>query len=85
MVYELMMKNIIEENGVASSAYKGSVISKENELEILMDRITGSSEVEPKKLKIALKHAVENDNLELIDSDGKVRWKWRSFLPPQEL
>ena len=74
----------IEENGLLSKLYRSSAIDKENELELLMNRIADSNEVDPKKLKTALQHAVENDDLELNENDGKVGWKWRSFLPPQK-
>jgi radical SAM superfamily enzyme YgiQ (UPF0313 family) len=79
-LYDLMMKNHIEESGSLSLSARGSVISKEKGLEILMDRITGSSDMDPKKLKTALQHAIENGDLELNDSDGEVGWRWRSFL-----
>jgi radical SAM superfamily enzyme YgiQ (UPF0313 family) len=81
MLYELMMNNVIEENGSLSLSARGSVISKEKGLEILMARITGSRDMDPKKLETALQHAIENGDLELNDSDGEVGWKWRSFLP----
>jgi radical SAM superfamily enzyme YgiQ (UPF0313 family) len=84
-LYDLMMKNRIEENGALGLAVKDSGINKEKGLEILMDRITGSSEMDPQKLKTVMQHAVENGDLELNDSDGNVGWKWRSFLPPQKL
>ena len=84
-LYDLMMSAQIEESGVLALAANGSSINTENGLKILIDRIKGSSEIDPKKLKPALQHAVENGDLELNDSEGKVGWKWRSFLPPQKL
>jgi radical SAM superfamily enzyme YgiQ (UPF0313 family) len=84
-LYDLMMSAQIEESGVLALAANGSSIHTENGLKILIDRIKGSSEIDPKKLKPALQHAVENGDLELNDSEGKVGWKWRSFLPPQKL
>jgi len=81
-LYDLMMKNHIEESGSLSG--RSSVISKEKGLEILMARITGSSDMDPQKLKTALQHAIEKEDLELNDSDGKLGWKWRSFLPPAQ-
>ncbi len=83
-LYDLMMKNHIEESGSLSLSGRSSVISKEKGLEILMDRITGSSDMDPQKLKTALQHAIEKEDLELNDSDGKLGWKWRSFLPPAQ-
>ena len=81
-LYDLMMKNHIEESGSLSLSAGGSVISKEEGLGILMDRITGSSDMDPQKLKPALQHAIENGDLEFNDSAGEIGWKWRSFLPP---
>jgi radical SAM superfamily enzyme YgiQ (UPF0313 family) len=83
-LYDLMMNALIEESRALALPARGSAISKEKGLEILMDRITGSGEIDPKKLKTALQHAVENGDLELNDSDGKVGWKWRSFLLPAQ-
>ncbi len=81
-IYDLMMNPDIEKSGVLSLPTGGSVINKENELGILMDRIAGSSEIDRRKLKTALQHAIENGDLELSDSHGRVGWKWRSFLKP---
>jgi radical SAM superfamily enzyme YgiQ (UPF0313 family) len=83
-LYDLMMKNQIEESGSLSLSARGSVISKEKGLEILMDRITGSSDMDPQKLKTALQHAIEKQDLELNDSAGRVEWEWRSFLLPAQ-
>jgi radical SAM superfamily enzyme YgiQ (UPF0313 family) len=83
-LYDLMMKNQIEESGSLALSARGSVISKEKGLEILMDRITGSSDMDPQKLKTALQHAIEKQDLELNDSAGRVEWEWRSFLLPAQ-
>ena len=83
-LYDLMMKNQIEKYGELASPVGGCMINREKGLEILMDRIIGSSEIDPKKLKSALQQAVENEDLEINNSDGTVQWKWRSFLPPEQ-
>jgi radical SAM superfamily enzyme YgiQ (UPF0313 family) len=80
MLYELLMNNIIEENGSLSLSARGSVISKEKSLEILIDRITRSSDMDPNKLKVTLQQVVEDGNLKLNHRDGKLRWEWDSFL-----
>jgi hypothetical protein len=49
-----------------------------------MDRITGSSDMDPQKLKTALQQAIEKQDLELNDSAGRVEWEWRSFLLPAQ-
>ncbi len=81
MLYELMIKNIIEENGSLSLSDKGSKMNPEMGLEVLIDRITRSNDMDPNKLKVTLQQAVENRNLKLNHRDGKLRWEWDSFLP----
>ncbi len=77
-LYDLMMKNHIEECGILSLSARGSVISKEKGLEILIDRITRSSDMDPDKLKVTLPQVVENGNLKLNHKDGTLRWEWES-------
>ncbi len=79
-LYDLMMQNHIEESGSLSLSDRGSVISKEKSLEILIDRITRSSDMDPNKLKVTLQQVVEDGNLKLNHRDGKLRWEWDSFL-----
>ena len=82
-LYDVMMKNLIEEIGALSLPARGSAISKQKGFEMLMEGLTDSNEMDPKKLKIALQCAIENGDLELNDNGGRVGWKWRSFLPPE--
>jgi radical SAM superfamily enzyme YgiQ (UPF0313 family) len=79
-VYDLMMQNQIEACGMLSRAAAGSKISEEKGLEILIDRILGSSDMDPNRLKVTLQQVVENGNLKLIHRDGALRWEWDSFL-----
>ena len=78
MLYELMMKNLIEENGSLSLSDKGSKMNAEMGLEVLMDRITCSSDMDPNKLKVTLQQMVANGNLKLNRKDGMLRWEWES-------
>ncbi len=78
MLYELMMKSIIEENGSLSLSDNGSKMKPEIGLEVLLGRITRSSDMEPNKLKVILQQMVENGNLKLSHSDGTLRWEWES-------
>ncbi|MDH3886164.1 MAG: B12-binding domain-containing radical SAM protein [Desulfobacterales bacterium] len=75
-LYDLMMKNHIEECGILSLSARGSVVSKEKGLEILIDRITHSGDMDPNKLKATLQQVVENGDLKLNHRDGKLRWEW---------
>ena len=76
MIYELMMKNMIEENGSLSLSDNDSKMNAEMGLEVLMDRITRSSDMDPNKLKVTLQQVVENGNLKLNHKDGQLRWEW---------
>jgi radical SAM superfamily enzyme YgiQ (UPF0313 family) len=78
MLYELMMKNIIEENGSLSLSDNGAKMNAEIGLEVLMDRITRSGDMDPNKLKVTLQRVVENGNLKLNRKDGTLRWEWES-------
>jgi radical SAM superfamily enzyme YgiQ (UPF0313 family) len=80
MLYDLMMKNQIEACGWLSRAAADSEISKEKGLEILIDRINRSSDMDSNKLKVTLRQVVENGNLKLIHTDGKLRWEWQDNL-----
>ena len=78
MLYDLMMQNQIEACGLLPIAAAESEISKEKGLEILIDRIKSSSDMDSSKLKATLQQVVENGNLKLIHKDGKLRWEWAS-------
>jgi radical SAM superfamily enzyme YgiQ (UPF0313 family) len=77
-LYELMMQNIIEENGSLSLSDEGSKMNAEKGLEVLMNRITRSNDMDPDKLKVTLQQVVENGSLKLNHGDGKLRWEWES-------
>jgi len=78
MLYELMMKSIIEEKGSLSLSDNGAKMNPDIGLEVLMDRITRSSDMDPNKLKVTLQQVVENGNLKLNHKDGTLRWEWES-------
>jgi anaerobic magnesium-protoporphyrin IX monomethyl ester cyclase len=79
-LYDLMMQNQIEACGLLSLSDRDSVISKEKSLEVLIDRITRSSDMDPRRLKVTLQQVVEDGNLKLIRRDDRLRWEWDSFL-----
>jgi radical SAM superfamily enzyme YgiQ (UPF0313 family) len=80
MLYDLMMQNHIEDCGSLSLAAVGLEISKEKGLEILIDRITRSSDMDPDRLKATLQQVVEDGNLKLNQKGDELRWEWDSFL-----
>jgi hypothetical protein len=75
-----MMRNIIEESGSLSLSDEGSKMNAEKGLEVLLDRIAPSRDMDPNKLKVTLQQVVENGSLKLNHRDGKLRWEWDSFL-----
>ena len=78
IVYELMMKNIIEENG--TWPHQGSQMSAEINLKWLVDRIICAHNVDRKILVSALALAAANGNLDYHDTGGRVKWQWRNHL-----
>jgi hypothetical protein len=80
MLYDLMMQNHIEGCGLLSIAAASPGISREKGLEILIDRLKRSSDMDPNKLKVTLQQVVDDGNLKLIHRDGKLRWEWASSL-----
>ena len=78
MLYELMMKNIIEENGSLSLSENNSKMNTEKGLEVLLDRIRRFSDMDPNKLKATLQQVVANGNLKLNHRDGQLKWEWES-------
>jgi radical SAM superfamily enzyme YgiQ (UPF0313 family) len=83
-LYELMMHARFEESGSIALSARGSASSQKMGLEMLMDRITASIDIDSQKLKAALQHAIQNGVLELSGSDGRLSWQWRSFISPEE-
>jgi len=79
-LYDLMMNAEFEESGSLALSDRGSEISPQKGLEMLMDRITASIDIDPQKLRAALQQAVQNEDLELRDSEGMMSWRWQSFL-----
>ncbi len=78
MLYDLMMQNHIEACGLLPLTAAGLEISREKSLEILIDRIVRSSDMDSNRLKATLPQVVENGNLKLIHRDGRLRWEWEN-------
>jgi radical SAM superfamily enzyme YgiQ (UPF0313 family) len=83
-LYELMMSAPFEESGSIALSAGSSAISRKMGLEMLMDRITASMDIDSRKLKAALQHAIQNGDLEIGGSNGKLSWQWRSFISAKE-
>jgi len=80
MLYDLMMKNTIEENGSLSLSDDDSKMNTEKGLATLLDRIKRTSHIDPNKLKATLQQAIANGNLKLNHKDGQLRWEWQDSL-----
>jgi anaerobic magnesium-protoporphyrin IX monomethyl ester cyclase len=75
ILYELMMQDIIEKNGSISG--NGADAQPQKNLDILLDRITRASSLDPNKLKVSLQRAVADGNLKLTETGGRQVWKWQ--------
>ena len=78
LLYDLMMKNVIEQKGFWT--HDGRLLSTQDNLTILSDRIGYSVDAGPEKLFDALGHALKQGNLKCTDLNGNVRWQWVDFL-----
>jgi len=78
LIYDLMMKNVIEEKGFWS--HDGRSVSSQDNLKILSNRICGLVDAGPEKVFDALGHALRQGNLKCTDFSGNIRWQWVDFL-----
>jgi radical SAM superfamily enzyme YgiQ (UPF0313 family) len=77
-VYELMMKNMIEENG--TWPHREPPVKTAKNLKLLIDRIISIHKLDPKILESALTQAVASGNLICHAMDGRVKWQWQDYL-----
>lgn len=78
MIYDLMMKNSIEENG--SWSHSARPLNTKANLKTLIDRIISIQKADPHILKSALVQAVANGNLKCHTKDGRLKWQWQDYL-----
>jgi len=78
LLYDLMMKNVIEQKGFWS--HGGRPLSKLDNLKIFIDRISRSVDAGPQMLFDSLGHALKQGNLKYTDLNGTIRWQWVDFL-----
>ena len=78
LLYDLMMKNVIEQKGFWS--HEGRPVSLQDNLKILTERIRSSVDTGPEMLFDALNHALQQGNLKCTDLNGNIRWQWVDFL-----
>jgi radical SAM superfamily enzyme YgiQ (UPF0313 family) len=78
LVYDLMMNNVIEQKGFWS--HDSRPVGSQDNLNILIERISRSVDAGPEMLFDALNHALKQGNLKCTDLNGNIRWQWVDFL-----
>ncbi|UCD77146.1 MAG: radical SAM protein [Desulfobacterales bacterium] len=78
LVYDLMMKNAIEQKGFWCK--DGRSMRTEDNLRTLSDRIGSVVDADPQLLRDTLSHALQQGNLKYTDTNGEIRWQWVDYL-----
>jgi anaerobic magnesium-protoporphyrin IX monomethyl ester cyclase len=78
LVYDLMMKDSIEQKGFWS--HDNRPVNTQDNLKILSDKLGDSVDAKPEILFGALNHALKQENLTYTDLNGSIRWHWVDFL-----
>ncbi len=78
LIYDLMMKRLIEENG--SWRHDGPPASEEELLKCLSKRICRMSDYKPDQVYTTLRDTVQQGSLKCMTKDGKIKWQWENFL-----
>ena len=78
IVYELMMNNIIEDNG--AWLHQDPQINAAKSLKLLTERILSVQKVDGNILESALMQAVANENLNCYAMGGRIKWQWQDYL-----
>lgn len=78
LLYDLMMKSVIEQKGFWSN--EGRPAAVEKTLNILLDRICPSVDAPREMLYTTIGHALEQGNLRCTDLNGHVRWQWVDYI-----
>ena len=74
LVYDLMMKEAVEQKGFWSN--DGRPISTEQSFRTLCDRVGSMVDADPQLLHDTLSRALQQGNLNCSDVNGKTRWQW---------
>ncbi|MBW2411864.1 MAG: radical SAM protein [Deltaproteobacteria bacterium] len=78
LIYDLMMQNIIEEQGHWNS--DGPALSPADRLPALVDRIKESTPNNSKVIYNTLQDAVQKGSLICTEDGGQIRWQWKDYL-----
>ena len=78
LVYDLMMKRIIERQGNwPHGGHSGQAADNRKKL---FDRVRGEMNADPQLIRDTLNHACNAGHLTWQDADGKIRWQWADFI-----
>jgi radical SAM superfamily enzyme YgiQ (UPF0313 family) len=78
LVYDLMMKGVIEENGCRR--HQGSPVTEKELLTFLSNKICKTTDYDPEKVYETLSDAVRQGNLKHVNKNGKIKWQWVDYL-----
>ena len=78
LVYDLMMKNVIEQKG--SWPHDGQPFSTEKNLKVLVDKISSELDTAPRLIRDTLNHALHQGDIICREADGMVRWHWVDYI-----
>jgi radical SAM superfamily enzyme YgiQ (UPF0313 family) len=78
LVYDLMMKNVIEQKGFWS--HNGQPVSIQDNLNILGDKISTEIKAAPQLIQDTLNHALQKGDLICQETDKTIRWQWVDYL-----
>jgi radical SAM superfamily enzyme YgiQ (UPF0313 family) len=78
LVYDLMMKGLIEEKGSWTNGNRPE--NTQDNLKLLSDRLIDSIDVKPEMLLGTLDIALKQGNLKCVDTGCKTRWQWMDYL-----
>ena len=78
LVYDLMMKNVIEHNG--SWPRGGLPMTAADNLNLLCDKISTALDAAPQLIRDTLSRALQQGDLRCRQTDETIRWEWADFL-----
>jgi len=78
LVYDLMMKNVIEQKGFWP--HDGQPCRNGDNLKILVDKIGRELDAAPQLIADTLNHARQKGDLICQAADGMLRWQWAEYL-----
>ena len=78
LIYDLMMKSVIEENG--SWPRDGQPSGKQDMLESLTEKINSKLDSPRRLIQDTLRHAAQKGDLICLEEPDKIRWQWANHI-----